>query len=42
DLEPDGDVHLDAPDPQQWRAVTREARTSSIGVGFEIVDYRRI
>jgi len=42
DLEPDGDVHLDAPDPQQWRAVTREAQTSSIGVGFEIVDYRRI
>lgn len=42
DLEPDGDVHLDAPDPQEWRAVTREARTSSIGIGFEIVDYRRI
>jgi dihydrofolate reductase len=41
DLEPDGDVRIDPPDPAQWRPVARESRTSTIGVGFEIVDYRR-
>src|SRR5690606_10937452 len=42
DLEPDGDVHLDAPDPREWRAVTRGSRTSGIGGGVVIVDFRRV
>ena len=37
----DGDASFPAFDKTQWREVSREALTSSDGLGFAFVDYRR-
>lgn len=42
DLEPAGDVWLDAPDPRTWQIASRVKQHASSGVRFDIVDYRRI
>lgn len=42
ELSPDGDAWLDAPDPEKWQEVSREAGTSREGIGYAFIDYRRI
>ncbi|MEZ5740224.1 MAG: dihydrofolate reductase [Burkholderiaceae bacterium] len=41
DLEPDGDVHFEAPDPDQWQLVTQTPYTSADGIGYAVQDWRR-
>ena len=41
DLEVDGDAFFAPLDPSAWQAVRRDARVSSTGLRFAIVEYRR-
>lgn len=41
ELDVDGDAHFPALAPQDWTERSREARTSSGGIGYAIVDLRR-
>lgn len=41
ELDPEGDVHFDAPDPDQWQLVSQTPYATPEGVRYAVQDWRR-